>query len=381
MMNLAKLETRLEAVPANQRVASPPYPELPRLRAPALSELTRASLTIFAIGASLGAVLGYAQLTNVQALVVSNVLDSRDRLVFLNWMGASGLALLVLSSLVLLRYRNARGVAILAAGADIASPLMLAFAVPLLFRPDLFLTNELLFAICCAIFGLLLERAFRRSLGGFESFGISPVDVLPRVRFPSWLFLVAVIGMALFVGVYFAYYTIQNHYELQSRSFDLGIFDNMMWNLLRGAWFKASPVLGRSGSHLRYHATFDAYLFAPIYALRQKADTLLALQALLAGAGAIPLCLLAKRRLGNPVYAWLLGYAYVIHAPMHGPVFYDFHFLTTAPFFVGWVLYFFETRRNGWLFVSWLAAVLLREELSAGLAAVCLYYLLSGRRP
>ena len=88
--------------------------------------------------------------------------------------------------------------------------------------------------------------------------------------------------------MYFSYYTVQHHYQLETRSFDLAIFDNIMWNLLRGKWFKASPVLGRVGSHIRYHATFDAYLFAPFYALRQKADTLLVMQSVLSGARGHP---------------------------------------------------------------------------------------------
>ena len=154
-----------------------------------------------------------------------------------------------------------------------------------------------------------------------------------------------------------------------------------MWNLLRGKWFKASPVLGRVGSHIRYHATFDAYLFAPFYALRQKADTLLVMQSVLSGLAVIPLYLVTKRKMASAIGGLVLAYAYVIHAPLHGPSFYDFHFITTATFFVSWTLYFLETGRDRWLIVSWIVAVLLREELSATFAMVCLFYLVSGRRP
>ena len=48
---------------------------------------------------------------------------------------------------------------------------------------------------------------------------------------------------------------------------------------------------------------------------------------------------------------------------------------------MSWTLYFLETGRDRWLIVSWIVAVLLREELSATFAMVCLFYLVSGRRP
>jgi uncharacterized membrane protein len=381
MINRAGRESRLRSLPPSIGAPKLPLPFEPRGRGPDISELARAALTIFVAGASVGVAFGYAGVDNLPSLVLGNVIGSRERRVLLNEAALFGIAALVLSSVLLLRRPNHRGVAAVALCGDIVSPLTLAFAVPLLFRPELFQSNELLFVVFATLFGLLLERALRRSFGALQFVGINVGDRLGSVVFPKWLTVACVGGLALFFGLYFSYYTIQHHYQLQSRSFDLAIFDNMMWNLLRGAWFKATPVLGRVGSHLRYHATFDAYLFAPLYALRQRADTLLALQALFAGAGAIPIYLLVRRRLGSTFYGLVFAYAYVIHAPLHGPIFYDFHFLTTAPFWVGWVLYFFETRRNVWLAVAWLAAVLLREEVSACLAAACLFYLLSGRRP
>jgi hypothetical protein len=180
---------------------------------------------------------------------------------------------------------------------------------------------------------------------------------------------------------YFAYYTIQHHYRLQTSSWDLAIFDNMMWNLCRGEWFKASPDLGRTGSHIQYHATFVAYLLVPFYALRQQADTLLFLQALIVGAGAIPLFLLAKLKTQSGWVALVLAIAYCLHGPLHGPVFYDFHFLTLAPFFVWWVLYFFETGRRKLLIAAFVVTLLLREDVAACLSLASLFLLVSRQRP
>jgi uncharacterized membrane protein len=119
----------------------------------------------------------------------------------------------------------------------------------------------------------------------------------------------------------------------------------------------------------------------PFYALRQQADTLLFLQALVVGAGAIPLYLLASFKTGSRWVALTLAIAYCMHGPLHGPVFYDFHFLTMAPFFVWWVLYFFETGRKKLLVASFVITLLLREDVSACLSLAALFLLVSGQRP
>src|SRR5690606_24016095 len=62
-------------------------------------------------------------------------------------------------------------------------------------------------------------------------------------------------------------------------------------------------------------------------------------------------------------------------------LFYDFHFLTIAPFFITWVLYFYVTGRRNWLLVAWLVALSVREEQSATMAAGAFFFLLSNERP
>jgi uncharacterized membrane protein len=347
---------------------------------PPLTELARASITTFFVGASVAAAGWYATVGDLALFVTKNALTLGQRNLFLNAVFASGLFALALASLLFVMQPWQRALRWFTTCSDVASPLLLAFAVPLFFRAGVFQSNELLCVVAATIFGLLLERSLRRSLRALCSVGVS-MRVLVPAPAPKWLMVLLVGGLSVFFMVYFSYFTVLHHYQIETKSFDLGGFDNLMWNLLRGEWFKVTPVFGREGSLLHQHAVFDSYLFAPLYALRQKADTLLVIQAVVAGGGVIPIYLLAKRRLHNAGYALIVAYAYAIHPPLHGPVFYDFHFYTMAPFFVSWVLYFFEARKNGWLLVSWIAAILLREELSAILSAAALFYLLSGRRP
>jgi uncharacterized membrane protein len=260
---------------------------------------------------------------------------------------------------------------------------MLFMLVPPLLDWQAYRRHQWLFTVTALLFGLGLERLLRVSLAQQPCRWCAVARVRFMARFPRLtraIPAVLVAAASLFAIGYFSYYTILNHLRLQTSSWDLAIFDNMMWNLLRGHWFKASPDLGRTGSHIQFHATFIAYLLAPLYALSQRAETLLVIQATIVGAAAIPIYLLVKHHTQRAWVAVVFAVAYVIHAPLHGPLFYDFHFLTLAPFFISWVLYFFETGRKGWLIAAWLAALALREDQSACMATAALFFLLRGKR-
>jgi uncharacterized membrane protein len=180
-------------------------------------------------------------------------------------------------------------------------------------------------------------------------------------------------------AVFLAQHSVAMHLRLQTAGFDLGIFDNLMWNLLRGEWFKATPETGLQGNHFMVHANFIAYVFAPIYALSQRAETLLILQAVMVAAGALPLFFLARQLLGSSALALLPALGFLLFPPALGPVFYDFHFLTLAPFFVFLLALAAENPDRRWFFLALLLGLAVREDLAPGLAVLCLF--LSLRHP
>ena len=346
--------------------------------------LVASEILLFCTGASLGAFLFLLGYDHVLEQVTRNTMEKSSRNVMLASMALVGLVFAASSGVYLvLRRFSAAAIRNVDRAARISSPLLLAFPLPVLFDYRFTQRNEWAFVLAAALFGLALERSLRASLSAIDW-------TEPRMWFARFLrtharlmgaapgVLLAV--LVIFAAGYLSFFTILNHYRLGTSSWDLAIFDNMMWQLIRGSWFHASPVLGRSGSHIQFHANFIAYLYAPFYALYQHAESLLVIQSVSVASAAIPIYLLAKHRLGNAWAGLIFAYAYLLHAPMHGPVFYDFHFFTLAPFWVAWVIYFFETERKGWLVVTWILALLLREEISSELAAAALFYFLSGKR-
>jgi uncharacterized membrane protein len=187
----------------------------------------------------------------------------------------------------------------------------------------------------------------------------------------------SILGYATFFG----YHTVVHHRNVLSSSLDLGLEDNLVWNVLhRAPLFKSSPLGGPTSSHLGFHATWFAFVIAPFYAIRPNAETLLIIQAFLFGAGALPLYLLGTR-LVSPWLACIVSLAYLLYPGLHGSNLYDFHYLPLGPFFLWFAIYFADTRRWIWTAVFVLLALSVREDVAAGLAGLGGLMLLSGRRP
>jgi uncharacterized membrane protein len=344
-------------------------------------------LTLLALeGFSLGLALGFVLIRpRLGPYVLRNELPVGDRNRLVAW--AVGLAAAFAAAGLVRLWRDPTGgVATVQAWSRRLAPGLLAWLPPVLVNRWVWVGHDLPFLSLVALAGLgtaqLLPgalgaggpgRAWTRRAGG----GLARL----AGRLPGGWPWAAVVLAAVVYAAFFASHTVVHHWNLRSTSFDLAIFDNLMWNLVHGGPFlKSSPALGPTGSHAGRHATFFAYVLAPVYAIAPGPATLLITQAAVIGAGAIPLFLYARPRLGE-AGAVVVALAYLLYAPLHGANLYDFHFLSLAPGFVFATLWLLDTRRDGWAAVAVLLTLSLREDVAAGLVVVGLSLLLSGRRP
>jgi uncharacterized membrane protein len=261
-----------------------------------------------------------------------------------------------------------------------ALPLCWLWPIPLFLDWRVFEGHGLVRGFLAAGWGIGLEHALRATL--------SIVPGLPkpsrfRARFANLASAVLVVGLVVWF-VHFGWtYSIIEHRRLGTAGFDLGLFDNVMFNLARGEWFMATVDAGNAngGNHLQYHANFLAYLFLPAYLISPGSEILLIIQAVVVGLAAIPFYLLATRKLGSPWFGAAFAYFFLIHEGVQSPVFFEFHFLTLSPFFVGWVLYLFDRGAKIPLLVMWILTLLLREDQGCILAGAALVCLMRGERP
>ncbi|HVU01249.1 MAG TPA: DUF2079 domain-containing protein [Polyangiaceae bacterium] len=286
-------------------------------------------------------------------------------------------------ALVFAAVLGARGARAVHRAGRIVSPLIVSCTVPMLLDHREWNGRPLPFLLLLSVSALLLEATTRAaiseagaSIGEFVA-GISE-------RLPAWIArhapsLVVLSGASAYAA-FTAYFSIQQHQRLATLAFDLGIYDNLLYNALHGHFFRSPVLLGPDGgNYIAGHAEFIMLAYVPLYALWPRAEMLLVMQSCLFGFAAFPLFKFARTQM-PPWAAVAVALAYLCYAPLHGPNFYDFHWLPTAiPFH--FLLYYSLATRRKWLSVFcvvWL--LLVREDVSVGLAILGTFLALSGIR-
>lgn len=293
----------------------------------------------------------------------------------------------LLTALLLLLVARERAVRLVESLARILAPAGLAILLPALFTWQFGQNRPIGYLILLGLFGLALERLLRISVaeifwltGALTTADARRFWARVEARITSKAAPLVVLLAGAGYAAYTAFYTIRHHQQIQTSAFDLGIFDNLMYNTIKGRFFE-SPVMFGPGHHnsLSTHAEYLMVLFAPVYAIAPRAETLLIIQAVLLGAAVIPLYLFARTMLT----AWpsvVLVLAYVLFAPLHGAQFYDFHWLPLGVFFYFWLFYAIASRKK-WLTVLMLFLLFaLREDIAVGLACLGTFLFVTGLR-
>jgi uncharacterized membrane protein len=240
----------------------------------------------------------------------------------------------------------------------VASPLCAVFALPGLLDPSSFDGAPLALMTVTALVALVFERTLAvslRHLPRFVAAASAPRAVWDATAGASMLGYV----------VYATLASIRLHDKGLTSIFDLALFENLLYCTLAG---QHGTTLG--GEYFGVHFEPILYAILPLYALVPRTETLLAIQSLALGAAALPLYLLGRRWMGPSLAAVAIVLAYLAHPALHGPNFYDFHFLALSPFFVAWAAYFFVRRSKVWLALCVFGGLLCREDVALGFALV-----------
>lgn len=335
-------------------------------------------------GASVGLGAWAMLSTSVVEYSQQNEIPAADRKMILGAMGALGVAILLGALLFLALAKRAPGER-LRLGAIRLSPLLFVGLLPFLFRWQIWVGRELTLGVFVTVTGLLFHssvlasfRASEAARGGVET----PLRLAVSAALTHsarWAPLVITALGALAYALFFSIQTVLHHRSLMTSSFDMGLEDNLLWNVIHGgAFMKMSPLFGPVGSHFGYHATLFAYLIGPFYALYQRAESLLVFQAVMVALAAFPLYFFAARKVGRWA-ACLIALAYVLYPPVHGANLYDFHYPPLGVFFLWSTLYFADTRRNGWAIACLLITCSVREDIAADAAILGLYVVFAQR--
>lgn len=341
------------------------------LRPIALLALCAASLVLFGWQVTSDETFGFLRVNALFPIV-------RKQLIF-SMAGAGALVGLIgFGYVTLTGVRGARALSLLA---RIFAPLTLVGLVPPLLDQTVW-AEPFAAAMAIATFVILFERLFRVTLAAWSEYGgtsTAPCSHVSRRarRISTAVTLAAVAGY----GIYISRYTLFQHWRFQTYNYDLGQYDNIFWNALHGRPMVCTPLGAfKNWSELGGHADLGTFFLLPFYAIYPHAETLLIMQSVLLGLGAIPIYLFAARRL-PPAYASVLAICYLLFPPLHGANFYDFHFQPIAATFVLFTIWLVDIRRWFWAGLFYVIAISCREDTSVGLTFLGLYLILSRYRP
>src|SRR3954470_3235340 len=131
-----------------------------------------------------------------------------------------------------------------------------------------------------------------------------------RVRIPRWARHVPFALIVLWYFVWSARLSVQIHQGYGTSAFDVGLYDQGLWLLSR---FKAPFVTLMGRNMFGDHTSFTLLFLVPLYWVHPDPSTLLVVQALVLALAAVPVYLLALRRIGSVIIATVLAGAFLLH--------------------------------------------------------------------
>ncbi len=176
----------------------------------------------------------------------------------------------------------------------------------------------------------------------------------------------------------FTWLAILRHASFNSSGFDLGIYDQVVWNTLHGRLLFYTTT-GQPLLHLSNHASPILILIAPFYLIYSGPEMLLFLQTAAIGLGGLPLFWLAREKVNSDLAGLSLLAAYLLFPTLQIVNLWDFHPPVLAVGFFMAAFYFLVKRRAGWFLLFAILAMACKEQLPLQVAFLGLYALIRYR--
>jgi uncharacterized membrane protein len=170
--------------------------------------------------------------------------------------------------------------------------------------------------------------------------------------------------LVLFVTLIYSSLSILRHRHFNSSAYDLGIFDQAIWQYSE---FHAAYTSVRSNrlteNLLGDHFHPSLVLLAPLYWLTDNVEALLIAQALLFAIAIVPIFLFTEKRLGQ-FAAYPFAISYSIFWGIQKAVEFDFHEIALAVPLTALAIYFIDEKRWRAFFICLVLLLLTKENLS-----------------
>ena len=331
-----------------------------------LGQLSRLGLWTALSGLSLGLFLWQILHTpHLESVLLHNQVDPATQRQILIWIGGATISLALGVSLLLANgYREGLRLAL--------QSFAVLFLLPALFMKGTWAKHPLTMMLLLALV-LLFSYYFSKRWSLPRYLGSMVTRVSPQW---SWYLILAL--MVLGYTVYFSYYTILRHYQLESQAYDLGVFENTFLQTLKGDFLNNSHYGNRSLFSHHFSPIFA--LWYPFYYWLPTTETLLTLQSAFVASSAIPLFFLARLLLRSNPVACLITFCYLIHPANHGANFYDVHEMASFPIFGLALFYFLEKRQSAGYWIVVVLALAVKEDIALLLILIAVFIAIHKRQ-
>ena len=187
--------------------------------------------------------------------------------------------------------------------------------------------------------------------------------------------------VALLIVLYIAIFSalsVARHDAFETLAFDLGNYDQAVWNTIHGRPLRFTNVEGLT-IRLAQHVEPVLLPVSLFYLLSESPKTLLVLQTVIVALGAWPVYLLARGKMQSELGGVVFALAYLLTPALEAANLFDFHAVTLAPTFLLWAFYFLEKRMPLWSFVFAILAMSCKEDVPLLVALMGTYAFLLKR--
>ncbi|MDO8671700.1 MAG: DUF2079 domain-containing protein, partial [Dehalococcoidia bacterium] len=217
-------------------------------------------------------------------------------------------------------------------------------------------------------------------LGYFAPSGLVERAIKLRSAHPRFVRLAPIVGLALAIAIYIAIFSalsILRHMALGAHAFDLGVYDQVIWNSSRGRLFEfslsESPLATDTLNYLGFHFSPGLLLLVPLYWIVPDARALLVVQTVAIASTAIPVYLIAKQTLGRRMAALGLAMAYLLTPAIGYINLFDFHSVALSMPFIALAFHFLSKREYTRWGILMALAMSFKEDVAVVTVAMGLY--------
>lgn len=161
------------------------------------------------------------------------------------------------------------------------------------------------------------------------------------------------------------------HNNFQSGAFDLGIFDQAIWQYSQFIYpfntIKERFILGD-------HLTLTLPIFSPLFYIWDDVRILLIVQAIWISVSCIAIYKIARLRNLSPFISLCIAFVYSIFYGLQFGAYFDWHPVIFGVGLLAWLAYFFESKNIKLFWITLIIMLLTQENMGIGLASLGLIY-------